>query len=172
MRTTTVKLEDGLKLGDAKLGYVTVTELVLREPMAADYLDALEQSERAVLAPTGEFDEHGNPHLVPTLLVSAPLLDIHTMRRQITQFGDIPADPLPIEQLRQLSDADLELIRVAAELLAQRAPVEVVQRGRPDTAGDRDPQADGDTDIASDDDLNRTTTHDHQRNGAMGERDS
>ena len=114
----------------------------LREASAGDYLDAVADSERAVMAPTGEYDDIGLPHQVPTLLISAPLLDIQVLRRQIVDFGTIPADPLPIEQLRQLSQADLDLIRVAAEQLAMQRPVEVVQRGRSDTADQGDAPAD------------------------------
>jgi len=112
-------LNEGLTLGEEAL-----KEVVLRDVIAGDIIDASEESEKLVYTPE------------PVLIASPAMMGVHILRRQIVSIGNVTG-PIEVKLLGKLSAEDLELLQTKAEELesaavAQVATQAVSQKGRPD----------------------------------------
>ncbi len=134
MSTIEVTLQKGLRVGQ-----ISHTIAVLREPSAGDVIDASMDAEKVVMVPTG-VDGAGHAVMEPQLVTSPTLVGINVLRRQIVRIGAIDG-PLERELLDKLSPTDLNLLQAKAQEL-EAASIEVAQRGRADHAGEDSPQGD------------------------------
>lgn len=130
----TVTLAHGLTIGDE-----THYKVVLREATAGDVLDAQEEAERLVFAPTGDGG------VEPVLVASPSRVGIEVLRRQIASIGDI-SGPLDLKLMRRLDPEDLNLLLVKTNQLdgaaVSQAREGTTDRGRDE--GDRREPAEGD----------------------------
>lgn len=120
---TTETLLDGLTIGDT-----THREAVLRDPTAADIIDATEAAEKPVQLADGTY----------AMAVSHARLGLEVMRRCVVRIGDHPG-PLTMAELKKLSGRDLSLLQAAhgrAQDAADQALVtELGKRGRREGGG-------------------------------------
>ncbi|MEW6647188.1 MAG: phage tail assembly protein [Pseudomonadota bacterium] len=131
MAQITIPLQHGIKIGSDNL-----MEIVLREPLAGDIIEAQEESEKLVYAVEGN-------KVVPTLVASPTMVGVHVLRRQIVRIGKGDAavqGPITLDVLKMLHPDDLDLLQGKANELdgatsAEAASREVAQRGRDDSDG-------------------------------------
>lgn len=113
MATKLVTLVDGYKVGE-----ITHTEAELRLPTAGDIIDASIESERVVPTPEGY-----------QLLVSASMVGLNVLRRQVARIGTHQG-PLALGELRRLSQTDLAALQIAAQELDAGLSRGIESRGR------------------------------------------
>lgn len=114
-----VSLKDGYKVGDK-----VHKDAELRLPRGGDIIDAGLASERAVLTADGY-----------VLLQSPTLIAQHVLARQIARIGDYTG-PFTIDDLRLLSQDDLQLLQQGAEALDQALHQSLENRGRAAAPGE------------------------------------
>lgn len=122
------ELEKGITVGD-----VSHKTCELREATGKDLAAAAKKAEHVVLAPTGRASSGGLPLMEPAILINPYLMELNVLFQQIERIGEIQG-PLEPEHWELLSEADISLIKLYAEQLAEArlASTEVVQRGRTD----------------------------------------
>lgn len=114
------QLIHGLPYGkeeDAELQFDTE----LRQLTAGDIIEAEAASERVVMTPKG-----------PALLSSPSRMGFELLRRSVARIGKIQG-PLPMEMLKTLHQADIELLLDKAELqrtVALKAAEQAADEGR------------------------------------------
>lgn len=114
MASHVVTLDKGWTIGET-----VHQEVELREPTAGDLIEATEEGERLVRSPDGGF----------ALVVSEPLVGLHTLRRQIVRVGDYTGE-VTLAMLKKLSATDLSLLQEGAQQLDRAMLQEVASRGR------------------------------------------
>lgn len=125
MTNMTVKLIDGLKVGEE-----TLTDVELGDITAGDIIDANQEAEQVrVVVLDGKAEA--------TVIVSPNLSAVHVLRRQIKKIGDMNG-PIAYDVMRKLSAGDFELLLAKADQIAAAVAKEAVRRGR----GDARPQGD------------------------------
>ena len=129
MSEVNVTLLHGLKIGDEFL-----KDAVIREPTAADFLEAQEESEKLVYIDQADSGQE------PAMVSSPSLFAINVFRRQIVKIGDI-SGPLPVYMIKKLSLIDFNLLQSKASdldsLITSKATSRAVaQRGRPESDAD------------------------------------
>jgi phage FluMu protein gp41 len=115
MATITIKLRDGLTIGNDKH-----TEAEIREFTAGDIMDASAAAEKIVPTESG-----------PVFVTSPTLMDMQLLCRQIVRIGE-HRGPLLLAELRMISGYDLAKIQMAAAALDAGAAKEAATRGRLD----------------------------------------
>lgn len=120
--TITFQLKHGLPFGSGSETEMQ-TEVTLRDLTTGDILDAQVESEKLML-------NNGEP-----VLVSSPaLFGYALLRRQIAKVGKING-PLSLNQLRQLTAEDMEVLNAYVDASDSANAKRVEQRGRMETAG-------------------------------------
>lgn len=118
-------LMDGITIGQGTEAE-THHHVVLRQPTAADVIDAMQAAEKVVPTPEGY------------QLVSSPaLMGIELMRRQVKKLGSLQG-PLSVNNLRLLTGEDMAILQSNIEKLDEATAKEISERGRvsPARAGD------------------------------------
>jgi len=116
-----------------KVGEDTLMDVVLREVIAGDVIEAQEESEKLVMVPT----EKGQ--LQPELIPSPTLVGINVLRRQIVSIGNAKG-PFDVYEIKKLHPVDLSLLQEKADeldsaVVAENSGQGVKNRGRDDQSG-------------------------------------
>ncbi len=118
-RTETIPLTKPVTIGKEECH-----ELVLREPTAADIIEAQEESEKLVMTSDG-----------PQLVASPSKVGLGILRRQVVSIGEKVQGPVDVETLKRLSVPDLNAVQNTADAMdkaqaAEALQAKLVERGR------------------------------------------
>jgi len=119
MSKITEKLVDGLKIGPD-----IYMDVEIRSETVGDMVAALSDAEKLVTTPDG-YELVSNPTMVGLL----------SLGRQIVRIGDL-VGPIDLDNLKKLSTIDFEIIRGAADGLAETSLKRVQNRGRPSASSE------------------------------------